>query len=477
MTAPRPERTAPRLTVRGWGFVVAAIVAFVATQVFRRQELAYLACFLIAVPVFSLAWVALRRLALKVRRRFSPEAGSVNQTVMATIFLQNWGSLRTPAAVWVERAGEPLRPSDPAPLPALPGYSSSTLDEPAAQRLRYRLDTRYRGAHQIGPFQVTVTDPFGCAIRRVRFGGTDTVLVTPTVYELARIDLRLSAGDGAEQVSRRLVGAGEQDVIARKYQPGDSIRRVHWPATAKHGQLMVRQDDQRNDQDAVIVIDAHSFARDDGSRRGAGRAGRAGRTGRAGRPGGAGRPGSTGGFSDPDGRRGSEAEVDPAFEWAVSAVGSFAVHLMNEGYGVRLVGHAPPHFSDDDDAVFAAPHGLSRVVRDLAFASRDALHDPVEFRQAVEEAALTSPDAPPVFAIVSNVPGSAARIRDLAAMSSHPIAFVVGADSAARRASVAVADRSVATELRGAGWSVLECTAHDDLPSLWKALGDARGIA
>jgi uncharacterized protein (DUF58 family) len=442
MAGPRASSTLPRLTVRGWGLVAAAILAFVLTQVFRRQETAYLACFLLAIPVFSLAWVALRRVALKVRRRFSPESGSVGQAVTATLFLQNWGSLRSPGAIWVERAEEPLQPSEPAPLPALPGYSASTLDEPALHQLRYRLDTSYRGAHQIGPFEVTLTDSFGCAIRRLRFGGTDTVLVTPTVYELARIDLRLSTGDGAEQVSRRLVGAGEQDVIARKYLPGDSIRRVHWPATAKHGELMVRQDDQRNDQDAVIVLDAHSFRRDAATRwKG----------------------------------QGSTDDVDPAFEWAVSAVGSVAVHLMNEGYGVRLVGHAPGRTSDDDD-VFAAPHGLSRVVRDLAFATRDALHDPVDFREAVEAAALTSPDAPPVFAIVSNAPGAAERIRSLAAMSSHPIAFVVGGDAAAARAGIR-ADRSVATELRAAGWSVLECGAHDDLPSLWKALGDARGIA
>nr|WP_151201268.1 hypothetical protein [Herbaspirillum sp. B39] len=146
---------------------------------------------------------------------------------------------------------------------------------------------------------------------------------------------------------------------------------------------------------------------------------------------------------------------------------------MNEGYGVRLVGHA--RGADADDEVFTAPHGLSRVVRDLAFATKDALHDPLDFRAAVEAAALTSPDAPPVFAIVSNAPGAGDRIRQLAAMSSHPVAFVVGGDAAARRAGFG-GDRGVAGDLRAAGWSVLECTAHDDLPGLWKALGDARGI-
>lgn len=423
MPAPRPTRSLPRLTVRGWGFVAAGVVVLVLTQLFRRQELAYLACFLLAVPLLSLAWVALRRIAITVRRRFSPESGTVGQAVTVSMFLQNWGSLRTPAAAWRERTAPPLEAAPPALFPPLERYSSSTLDEPPVQRLDYPLDTGRRGEHPIGPLELTLTDPFGCATRRLGFGGTDTVLITPTVYELARVDLRLSTGDGAEQVSRRLVGAGEQDVIARKYLPGDSMRRVHWPATAKHGELMVRQDDQRNDQDAVILLDAHSFLPGDG------------------------------------------------FEWAVSTMGSIAVHLMNEGFGVRLVGHG----TGDGAEVLVAPFGAARAMRELARTGPDAVHDPSDFRAAVDEAALTSPDAPPVFAVVSNAPGAADRIRGLAAMSSHAVAFVVGETDAL--ASAAPGAAPVSAELRSSGWTVVDCSPDESLPALWRSLGEARGLA
>jgi uncharacterized protein (DUF58 family) len=417
--SPRPTRSLPRLTARGWGFVAAGVVVLVLTQLFRRQELAYLACFLLAVPLLSLAWVALRRIAITVRRRFSPESGTVSQAVTVSMFLQNWGSLRTPEAAWRERTAPPLEPAPPALFPALERYSSSTLDEPPVQRLDYPLDTSRRGEHPIGPLELTLTDPFGCATRRLGFGGTDTVLITPTVYELARVDLRLSTGDGAEQVSRRLVGAGEQDVIARKYLPGDSMRRVHWPATAKHGELMVRQDDQRNDQDAVILLDAHSFVAGDD------------------------------------------------FEWAVSTMASIAVHLMNEGFGVRLVGHG----TGDGAEVLVSPFGASRAVRELARTGPDAVHDASDFRAAVDEAALTSPDAPPVFAIVSSASGAADRIRGLAAMSSHAVVFVVGETDA--RATAA----PVSAELRSSGWTVVDCSPDESLPALWRSLGEARGLA
>jgi uncharacterized protein (DUF58 family) len=439
MVAPRPARSLPRLTVRGWGFVAASIAVFVLTQVFRRQELAYLACFLLAVPLLGLAWVALRRIAVSVRRTFTPESGPVGEPVTVSMFLQNWGGLRTPAALWRERSAAPLEPAPPAPFPPLERYSSSTLDEPAAARLDYPLDTRFRGEHPVGPLELTITDPFGCATRRLGIGSTDTVLITPAVYELSRIDLRLSTGDGAEQVSRRLVGAGEQDVIARKYLPGDSMRRVHWPATAKHGELMVRQDDQRNDQDAVIVLDALSFS------------------------------------------------SGPAFEWAVSTMASIAVHLMNEGFGVRLVGHASVPEAD----VLVAPFGAARAVRELARTTPHAVLDAADFREAVDEAALTSPDAPPVFAVIADDSESTERIRGLAAMSSHAVVFVVGDDGVdpperhggrrrqrpGRRGGTSEPVSQVAVELRAAGWTVVPCDADDGLPDLWRSLGEARGLA
>lgn len=427
-------------------------MALVLTQVLRRQELAYLACFLLALPVFSLAWVALRRLALSVRRRFDPESGAVDQLVLARLRVQNWGTLRTPALVWSDLSAGPLAPSEPAVLPVLPGYTTAAagIDEPVPTELRYPVDTRRRGEHAIGPFVVTLVDPFGCAVRRIAVGGTDTVLVTPAVHELARIDLRLASGDGAEQVSRRLVGAGEQDVIARKYLPGDSMRRVHWPATAKHGELMVRQDDQRNDQDAVVLLDGASF----GAATAAGRARRA----------------------DDDGDLGA----GESYEWAVTAVASIAAHLIAEGFGVRLLGHraeAPGAGATDARELHTAVSGVPALLRELAGAHIDALSDPTAFRAAVEQAALTSPDAPPLFALLGEGDGSAAvaRLAPLASMSSHPVAFLVGAGgrctSAARTSAAATA-----AALSAAGWTVLPGSPEHPFPAVWKSLGDARGV-
>ena len=418
--APRLTRL-PRLTLRGWGLLAVAVAAFVATRYFARQEFAYVGCFLVALVGFGYAWVALRRIQLSVSRRFVPESAPAGEAVEAVLLVQNWGSLRTPAATWVDRATAPMRSSAPTEVASVPGFSSRTSGQPPVERLRYRADTSRRGAHDVGPFVLSLVDPFGVAERRLAIGTIDQLVVTPAVYDLARVDLRLSTGDGSDQTARRLVGAGEPDVIARKYQPGDSVRRVHWPATARHGELMVKQDDQRNDQDAVVLLDSSSFDHDDDSA--------------------------------------------AAFEWAVSGAASVAVHLTGEGFGVRVVG-----FGDQSaDALYTDSAGAQRIAYDLAFAEPGDSSDPEAFRAAVEDASLTSPDAPPVFAFVSDRPGAQLELHSLAAMSSHPVAFVVRT-----RPGPAV---EAASALRSAGWTVVECDRGEPVQGVWRALGEARGLA
>jgi uncharacterized protein (DUF58 family) len=59
---------------------------------------------------------------------------------------------------------------------------------------------------------------------------------------------------------QRLV-AGPRDAIVRAtrpYEPGDSRRLVHWPATAHEGRLMVRETETDQDPLPALVVDLHA---------------------------------------------------------------------------------------------------------------------------------------------------------------------------------------------------------------------------
>ena len=44
----------------------------------------------------------------------------------------------------------------------------------------------------------------------------------------------------------------------REYSPGDPLHRVHWPSTAKHGKLMVKEFDEDSHAQTWILLDAKS---------------------------------------------------------------------------------------------------------------------------------------------------------------------------------------------------------------------------
>lgn len=79
------------------------------------------------------------------------------------------------------------------------------------------------------------------------------VVVHPRVVDLHSLfsDGGRHAGDGRRLVLRRPSGFDFHSV--REYERGESLRRVHWPSTARRGELMVKEleDDLR---DTVVVL-------------------------------------------------------------------------------------------------------------------------------------------------------------------------------------------------------------------------------
>jgi uncharacterized protein (DUF58 family) len=55
------------------------------------------------------------------------------------------------------------------------------------------------------------------------------------------------------------IGRGGEDFYAlRPYEQGDDLRRVHWPTSAKTGELMIRQDEMPWQGRATVVLDVRN---------------------------------------------------------------------------------------------------------------------------------------------------------------------------------------------------------------------------
>jgi hypothetical protein len=119
------------------------------------------------------------------------------------------------------------------------------------------LDSSRRGRHGITGYDVVLTDGLGLATERLVSTGGIAYLVRPRTEELPHT-LPLTAGLGGREsthsaAERILTGAS----MLRGYVPGDDLRRIHWPTTARVGELMVREGgdpDSDNRSGTTIVL-------------------------------------------------------------------------------------------------------------------------------------------------------------------------------------------------------------------------------
>jgi uncharacterized protein (DUF58 family) len=97
---------------------------------------------------------------------------------------------------------------------------------------------------------VTVTPHVAC--------DTAAIVVRPRLTALDGLfsDAGRSVGDGRRILLRRSAGFDFHSV--RQYEQGESLRRVHWPSSARRGQLMVKELEDTAHDGVVVLLDCDS---------------------------------------------------------------------------------------------------------------------------------------------------------------------------------------------------------------------------
>ncbi|HEV2902822.1 MAG TPA: DUF58 domain-containing protein [Gaiellaceae bacterium] len=125
-------------------------------------------------------------------------------------------------------------------------------------RAVYRLSRVPRGRYRFTGARAIVEDPFGLAQRVQPFADASPLLVYP---RLARLNVLFAErGLRAHGAGRILLrrSAGFELHSVREYQSGESLRRVHWPSTARRQQLMVKELEDAPRDEIVVVLDAEA---------------------------------------------------------------------------------------------------------------------------------------------------------------------------------------------------------------------------
>jgi uncharacterized protein (DUF58 family) len=182
-----------------------------------------------------LAWASSRRRlrGLRARRRLYPSAFE-EDAVEVDVVLE---SDRPARLVEVADAFGPAMALEQRllePGPVAPGR---------ARQLTYQaFCSRQWGVHTVGPLQLVTADAAGLFHAWRRFADVEDFAVFPRVYDVARLGESgarptLSPREAAAaRAGRSLLYLGVRD-----YRPGDDLRHVHWPASARRGALVVKE--------------------------------------------------------------------------------------------------------------------------------------------------------------------------------------------------------------------------------------------
>lgn len=407
------------LTARGTGAVLLAAVCGVLSQRFGIPELAYVGALLVIAVAASAATLYLVPRTGRVTRSFAPDVAAVGAEVHVRLQVQTRSSLPSSEGRWRDQLADGVVPGPEdggEPSGVFPAMGSA-VGGGATVELTYVARAARRGIRRVGPLSIVSTDPFGFTRRRRTIGDSSALVIVPEIVELAALtELPGDAGGSTRSVVDRL-GQGADNLIPRTYAPGDSMRRIHWRASAHRDELMVRQEEQETTPEAVVVFDRSA-------QRWPVAAVRA--------------PGS-----------------EPGFEVAVSACVSAAALLVREGYAVTVI--------DADGAVLSDPieAGDSGGVEQLAIALATVMARrdlPLEGLVRL----FTGVSAGPVIVVTGAISeADAAILAPLPHHSTLPVLLsVAGTPDALARAG-------------GDGWRVAALTETADLATAWSDAIDA----
>lgn len=420
MSTPNPRSI--RLTTRGKVFAGVAVLLIVIAYAGGNRLLLLAGGLLLGLVAVAAGLARFRSMRLAIARSFWPSPVAASTPLSVTIDATNLASIRSAPLYWNDTL--PWRPlaTDPVRLDPLGSTSGRSADR--TTKLSYTLQPPRRGVFGIGPLQVAYSDPFGLAVGFMSIGGTSELVVTPYVTELPLNGLWLEAPDGSARLVQATGVGNADDLMTREYRRGDALRRVHWRASARHGELMVRQEEQRAYPEATIVLDTRLAGYHDRLEESAARSG--------------------------------PAWFSESFEWGVSMFASLGVHLHRAGFVVHVLESATSQAIElaDDEA---------RMGRESDFLlSLAAIRLLGEYGRPAD----VSPAEGPVFAIVAEPDADTMTwLTSIKRPFELGIVFVVGAA------------RATATPLEDAGWTVVPVDPWTDPALAWDVVAEQLGLS
>lgn len=151
-------------------------------------------------------------------------------------------------ALWVEVIDHSTMPN--YQVSRVTGVGSNTTTRWQTQSICQR-----RGLFTLGPTTLHTGDPFGLYTLTLHYPNLTTLTVTPPVVPLPTIEVAPGGRIGEGRPRANTLERTVSTATVREYLPGDTWSWIHWPTSARRGDLFVRLFDNTPAGDWWIFLD------------------------------------------------------------------------------------------------------------------------------------------------------------------------------------------------------------------------------
>ena len=236
------------LTRRGRAIFALGFGVYVAAWALGSKPLYPVATGLLLVVGVAWVWVRLSDRPFRVKRGWGDREHIEGDNVPIVAELHPTGNVLPASVTLSERVGR------------LGEQRHALRRNGRRLSVRYVLEKVPRGRYAFEDVRAELSDPFALELAIVQLPAPGALLVYPRLVRLGPLftESGRRSHDGQRLLLRRHSGFELHSV--REYEQGESLRRVHWPSTARRNQLMVKELEDSPRDEIAVPLDADAKA-------------------------------------------------------------------------------------------------------------------------------------------------------------------------------------------------------------------------
>lgn len=123
---------------------------------------------------------------------------------------------------------------------------------------KWKLKCLKRGVFQTENVTLISGDLLNFNVVSVPFSVNVNLMIYPEIVDLDELFIPVNLMQGEKIVNRWIIDDPFIVAGARNYSPGDSLNRIHWPASARSGRLMVKKNEFTSHQSLAVLLNMQS---------------------------------------------------------------------------------------------------------------------------------------------------------------------------------------------------------------------------